>query len=316
MPGRWCLKCGTRSRSGVGVLEAVAEGLEGGGEGVDASAVEEGVGGDLEDDAVVEAVFEEALEEAAPGDDVVEEGLVVVFFDVVAVDVGDAAEDGLGRLDGVAIVVGVPVAMTEVPADGDVALRRDSQQLVVAVADALAGLVGVGSDLEFDGDADLGGMIPAPLAGPGEEGDGAVDEVVAGFGGGAGSAVDVDERRGVLSVGGFGGKGEESLVEEAGGVILAVGEVGEIEDAALGVRVHRQLQACVDAAGGVGSEDVGLGFGSDGGFDQFDAHAAQEREDVPVAIEAAVGFVLCESDIEFESNQHRPIMPTDRFESS
>lgn len=54
-----------------------AEGLEGGGEGREPAGIEEGDGGDFEDDAVVEAVVDEQLDEAAPGDGVVDEGLVV-----------------------------------------------------------------------------------------------------------------------------------------------------------------------------------------------------------------------------------------------
>ncbi len=275
------------------MLEPGAEGLQRGRDGFDASGVEKSEGGHFEDDPLVVAVVDQPLEEVPPGHDVVDERLVVAAaMNVVAVDVADPAQQDLRRMDRTAVIVRVPVGMAEIPAGGNVALGGDLQQFVVSVADAMPRFVGFGTELKLDGHSDLGRVATAPIACPREEGDRPLDEVAAGDGRWAGRAVNVHERRGLLALRRLGSLREEPLVKESAGVVRAVGEVRRIEDAALGIRVHRHLHPRADAAGDVLAQGVGPGLGPHGRLGHLDTQFSQERQDISLAVQPTVVLVL------------------------
>ena len=94
---------------------------------------------------------------------------MVLAADIVAMDVADARDQRLWRLERPAVTARVPVRMPEVPACHRVARDRDLQQFLVRIADALPWLIGARADLQLHRDADLRDVVAAPVVGPREK---------------------------------------------------------------------------------------------------------------------------------------------------
>ncbi len=124
-------------------------------------------GGDLQDDAAVEAVVAQERQEVSPRDRPVDERLVVFAAEnIMAMDVADVRQQGLRRVERPAVPARVPVRVSEVPARTDAASLSHLQQFVVRIADTLSGFARVWTDLQLDCDTNVRRILPAPLRRP------------------------------------------------------------------------------------------------------------------------------------------------------